>query len=87
VRRDHLAWRENPLDDRERAAEVLRRHLVGYVQGGKVGAFIWTNEDLLVLLRCHGIFLPLRLGNEGIVAIDELTEEQARYLVSWEEGT
>src|SRR5215204_7245351 len=48
VRRDHLAWREAHLDDREGAAEALRRHLVGYVQDGKVDAFSRADEDLLV---------------------------------------
>src|SRR5687767_1466094 len=50
VRRDHVAGRDARLDDRKRAAEALRRHLVCYVQNGKVGAFIRIDQDLLVLL-------------------------------------
>src|SRR5215218_8660319 len=47
VRGDHLARREAHHDDREGAAEALRRHLVGYVQDGKVGTFSRADEDLL----------------------------------------
>src|SRR5215207_5226118 len=61
VRRDHLARREAHLDDRERAAEALRRHLVGYVQNGEVGTFSRTDEDLLVLFGRHGV-LPSTSG-------------------------
>jgi hypothetical protein len=28
---------------------------VYYVQDGKVGSFLRADEDLLVLLRCHGM--------------------------------
>jgi hypothetical protein len=43
VWRDHVAGRNARLDTRKRAAKALRRHLVGYAQDGKVGAFIRTD--------------------------------------------
>src|SRR5918998_3068165 len=55
VRGDHVAGRDARLDARKRAAKALRRHLVGYAQDGKVGAFIRTDQDLPVLVRRHGI--------------------------------
>src|ERR687890_324260 len=55
VRGYHLAGRKTPLEDRKSATRALRRDLVYYVQDGKVGSFLWTDEDLLVLLRCHGM--------------------------------
>ena len=51
----HLAGRKALLEDRKSAAGALRRDLVYYVQDGKVSALIRTDEDLLVLLRCHGM--------------------------------
>src|SRR5215212_2870526 len=59
VRRDHRARWEAYLDDRKGAAEVLRCHLVGYVQDGEVGTFSWTDEDFLVLCR-HKALAPFR---------------------------
>jgi len=55
VRGYHLAGRKAPLEDRKSAAGALRRDLVYYVQDGKVSAMIRTDEDLLMLLRCHGM--------------------------------
>src|SRR5829696_9545957 len=55
VRGYHLAGRKAPLEDGKSAAGALRRDLVYYVQDGKVSAFLRTDEDLLVLLRCHGM--------------------------------
>src|SRR5215204_4850006 len=55
VRGYHLAVRKTPLEDRKSAAGALRRDLVYYVQDGKVSAFLRTDEDLLVLMRCHGM--------------------------------
>src|SRR5215207_3375972 len=55
VRGYHLAGRKAPLEDRKSAAGALRRDLVYYVQDGKVSAFLRTDEDLLVLSRCHGM--------------------------------
>src|SRR3712207_1464976 len=55
ARRDHLARREACLDARKRAAEALRRHLVGYIQDGKVVTFTRTDEELAVLFACHGM--------------------------------
>src|SRR5215211_2245069 len=60
VRRDHLARREACLDDRKRAAEILRCHFVGYVQDGEVDTFIRADEVLL-LVGCHG-GLPFTSG-------------------------
>src|SRR5215217_9468667 len=59
VWRDHSARSKVCLDDRKRAAEALGGHLVGYVQDGKVGAFIWSDKDLLVPFGCHGILPSL----------------------------
>ena len=55
MRRDHHAGRKAPLHDRKRAAEALRWNLVSYVQDGKVGALVRSDEDLLVLFRRHGM--------------------------------
>jgi hypothetical protein len=57
VRRYHLARRKTPLYDRKRPAEAFCRYLVDYIQHRKVQAFIRTEEYLLVLLGCHGMFL------------------------------
>jgi hypothetical protein len=57
MRRYHLARRKPPLYDRKRPAEAFCRYLVDYIQHRKVHAFIRTDEDLLVLLGCHGMLL------------------------------
>src|SRR5215203_1283753 len=44
VRGDHLARRKARLDAREGAAEALVGHLVGYAQGGEVGALVRTDQ-------------------------------------------
>src|SRR3712207_258245 len=67
VGRDHVAGAYAPLDARERAAEVLRRHLMGYAQDGQEGTLVRTDEDLpLVLLRCHRLpsFHPAYLADK-----------------------
>src|SRR5215217_6618411 len=61
VRGYHLAGRKAPLEDRKSAAGALRRDLVYYVQDGKVGAFIRTDEDFLMLLPSIG--MPLFFGH------------------------
>ena len=61
VRRDHLAWREACLGDCKRAAEILRYHLVGYVQEGEVETFVRTDEVFLLLVGSYGA-LPSSSG-------------------------
>ena len=44
VRVDHLARRKTRLYAGEGAAESFGRHLVGYAQGGEVGALAWPYQ-------------------------------------------
>src|SRR5215210_2085198 len=56
VRGYHHAGRKPPLDHGKAAGEAPGLDLVDYVQGGKGGPFVRTDEDLLILRR-HKLLL------------------------------
>src|SRR5215207_11714425 len=51
VRRYHLAGREAPLLDHHRTPGGDRRDFVGYIQSGKVGAFVRADEYHVLFQR------------------------------------